>query len=93
MRTLRFQLDRQASYGLVYAGSFTDASGFAVRYDLAPRRPIYLGEAAAWRADPSRFDRLPVDLTHIVVAFPDGEAPRLFTRQSFALWLRESDAP
>ena len=54
-----------------------------VRYDLAPRRAVYLGRLNELTSAMQVRRRLTVNLRHVVVAFGNGKPPRLYDRYRF----------
>jgi hypothetical protein len=64
------------------AGVDDAGAGFWVRYDLAPRRAVFIGRLDQLRDAPALRRELDADLQQVVVAAP-GLPPRLYDRESF----------
>lgn len=64
------------------AGVDDAGAGFWVRYDLAPRRAVFIGRLDQLRDAAALRRELNADLQQVVVAAP-GLPPRLFDRESF----------
>jgi hypothetical protein len=86
---LRRILPRDAPYGLVTAGPEVEGVGNWVRFDLAPRRAVFLGSLRSLPGPARMARRIPPDLGYVVVAGRPGEAPLVFEREGFLRWLRE----
>jgi hypothetical protein len=80
---IRRALPADEGYLLVEGGSGLLGGSYWVRYDLAPRRAIYLGRLDEL-TDANRLRRrLSANLRHVVVAFAAGKPPRLYDRYRF----------
>lgn len=86
---LRRILPRDVSYGLVTTGPEVEGVGNWVRFDLAPRRAVFLGTLRSLPGPARMARRIPPDLGCVVVAGHPGEAPLVFEREGFLRWLRE----
>jgi hypothetical protein len=80
---IRRALPAGESYLLVEGGSGMLGDAVWVRYDLAPRRAIYLGQLNELTSGMQVRRRLVANLRHVVVAFGNGRPPRLYERYSF----------
>ncbi len=80
---LRRTLPMDESYLVVDGGSGLLGASYWVRYDLAPRRAVFLG----WRYELTSASkvrrRLTANLRHVVVAFGNQRPPRLYERYRF----------
>jgi hypothetical protein len=81
---IRRDLAEDETYLLVEAGRPQDGGVYWVRFDLAPRRAVYLGQLA----ELTDADRLRRRLTgrqrQVVISYGPGRAPRLVERYRFA---------
>lgn len=82
IEAIRRLLPRQAAYGLVAGGREMGEDNW-VRYDLAPRRAVYLGELRSLPGPSRMARRIPPDLHYVVVAYDRGQPPRFFEREGF----------
>ena len=80
---IRSELPAGDSYLLVEAGSRESGGAYWVRYDLAPRRAVYLGRLEELTSGDRLRRRLTVNLRHVVVTFAKGKPPHLFERYRF----------
>jgi hypothetical protein len=71
------------AYLLVVDGEPKSGCTYWVRYDLAPRRALYLGRLDELTSGAQVRRRLTANLRHVVVAFETGEPPRLYERYRF----------
>jgi hypothetical protein len=70
-------------YLLVEGGDPGSGGAYWVRYDLAPRRAVYLGRLDDLTSGERLRRRLAANLRHVVVTFDTGEPPRLYERYRF----------
>ncbi len=82
IEAIRRLLPRQAAYGLIAGGRETGEDHW-VRYDLAPRRAVYLGKLRSLPGPARMARRIPPDLHYVVVANDAGLPPRIFEREGF----------
>jgi len=80
---IRRTLPPGEAYLLVEGGSGMLGGTYWVRYDLAPRRALYLGRLNELTSGMQVRRRLVVNLRHVVVAFGSGRPPRLYERYAF----------
>ncbi len=79
---IRAAIDPDEPYLLVEAGGPRQGGVYWVRYDLAPRRAIFLGRLD--ELTPRDLRRIQgANLRHVVVALGPGPPPRLFDRFAF----------
>jgi hypothetical protein len=80
---IRRQLPLDQAYLLVEAGKLRQGGAYWVRYDLAPRRAIFLGREVDL-TDPGRVrKRLTANLRQVVISYGPKLAPRLLPRYVF----------
>lgn len=77
-----------ASYLLVDGGREDQGAISRVRFDLAPRRPLWIGELDRLPTASRLRANLPGGPKQVVIAFPDGP-PQRFDRPAFLRWLEE----
>jgi hypothetical protein len=82
-------LPSDTAYALVAAGRESAGGANWVRYDLAPRRAVYLGNLRNLPGPARTARRLPPDLPWVVIAGDPGVPPRVFGREDFLRVLRE----
>lgn len=87
---IRRELPAGEGYLLVEGGVPGSGGAYWVRYDLAPRRALYLGRLEELTSGFRLRRRLGANLRHIVVTFDSGRPPRLYDRYRF---LQEIDRP
>src|ERR1700687_1470662 len=80
---IRRELPAGDGYLLVEAGDPGTGGAYWVRYDLAPRRAVYLGRLDELTSGARMRRRIAANLRHVVVAFDAGEPPRLYDRYRF----------
>ena len=80
---IRGELPEDEGYLLVEGGHPGSGGAYWVRYDLAPRRAVYLGRLDELTSGERMRRRLAVNLRHVVVTFDTGESPRLYERYRF----------
>jgi hypothetical protein len=80
---IRGELAADDSYLLVEAGSRASGGVYWVRYDLAPRRAVYLGPLEELTSGYRLRRRLMAKLRYVVVTFAKGKPPRLYERYRF----------
>lgn len=80
---IRRTLPADEGYLLVEGGSGMLGGTYWVRYDLAPRRAVYLGRLSELTSAMQVRRRLTANLRHVVVAFASGKPPRLYDRYQF----------
>jgi hypothetical protein len=85
---IRRALPAGEGYLLVEGGSPNSGGAYWVRYDLAPRRAVYLGRLDELTSADQVRRRLTANLRHVVVTFDTGQPPQLYERYRF---LREID--
>jgi hypothetical protein len=88
IEAIRRAVPAGASYLLVDGGREEQGAISRVRFDLAPRRPLWIGELARLPAASRLRANLPGGPKRVVIAFPDGP-PQLFDRPAFLRWLEE----
>lgn len=91
--TISLRIPSRDRYGLADAVDLRDGGAFWVRYDLAPRRPLYLGSLEEVRRRPDLARELVAEGLWIVVAQPDSEPPELWTSADLESWLTGANAP
>ncbi len=81
---IRRQVPVEQAYGLVAGDSAQGGGVLWVRYDLAPRRAVYLGELARLTRAGAEGARAALgdDVQTVVVAYA-GRAPRFYRRDDF----------
>jgi hypothetical protein len=92
---IRRQLPLDQAYLLVEAGKQRLGGAYWVRYDLAPRRAVFLGRAVEL-TDPDRVrKRLTANLRQVVISYGPKQAPRLLPRYVFVQEVvrRQQSAP
>src|ERR1700688_62901 len=85
---IRGELPPDEGYLLVEGGHPDSGGAYWVRYDLAPRRAVYLGRLDELTSGARVRRRLTMNLSHVVVSFDAGEPPQLYERY---LFLQEID--
>jgi hypothetical protein len=80
---IRRALPADEGYLLVEGGSGLLGGTYWVRYDLAPRRAVFLGRLDELTSADRLRRRLSANLRHVVVAFAAGKPPRLYDRYRF----------
>jgi hypothetical protein len=80
---IRRDLPAGEGYLLVEGGDPGTGGAYWVRYDLAPRRAVFLGRLDELTSGARVRRRLEANLRHVVVAFDAGEPPRLYDRYRF----------
>jgi hypothetical protein len=80
---IRRELPPGDAYLLVMGGEPNSGGAYWVRYDLAPRRAVYLGRLQELTSGSQVRRRLTANLRHVVVTFDTGEPPRLYERYRF----------
>jgi hypothetical protein len=80
---IRRELPAGDGYLLVEGGDPGTGGAYWVRYDLAPRRAVYLGRLDELTSGARIRRRLAANLRHVVVAFDTREPPRLYDRYRF----------
>jgi hypothetical protein len=80
---IRNELPADEGYLLVEGGSGLLGGSYWVRYDLAPRRAVFLGRLDELTSAGRTRRRISANLRHVVVAFAAGKPPRLYDRYRF----------
>jgi hypothetical protein len=80
---IRRALPADESYLVVEGGSGALGGTYWVRYDLAPRRAVYLGRLSELTSADEVRRRLTANLRHVVVAYSTAKPPRLYDRYRF----------
>jgi len=80
---IRDELPEDAAYLLVEGGRPGSGGAAWVRYDLAPRRAVYLGRLDELTSGERMRRRLAANLRQVVVTFDAGVPPRLYERYRF----------
>ncbi|HVR07377.1 MAG TPA: hypothetical protein VMW75_04970 [Thermoanaerobaculia bacterium] len=80
---IRRALPAGEGYLMVEGGSGMLGGTYWVRYDLAPRRAVYLGRLNELTSAQQVRRRLVANLRHVVVAFGSHKPPRLYDRFRF----------
>lgn len=82
IEAIRQEVPADQPYLLVEGGRPRDGNLYWVRFDLAPRRALYLGRLDQLTARRLR-QHPPVRVPNVVIAYGRGEAPRLLERYRF----------
>lgn len=85
-------LPPDATYGLVDAVDLRDGGGYWIRFDLAPRKAIYLGTLEDLRRDPRPAELLVAEGRKLVLARPGPEPSELWGANELARALEATDA-
>jgi hypothetical protein len=80
---IRDALPPDQPYLLVEGGRPQDGDLYWVRFDLAPRRAIYLGQLDQLTDVRRLRQRFPANVRQVIVAYGPGEPPRLLERYRF----------
>ena len=80
---IRRALPPTEAYLLVEGGRPQDGGAYWVRYDLAPRRALFLGRLTELTDAHRLRQRLGANLHHVVVAYGPGLPPHLYDRYRF----------
>jgi hypothetical protein len=80
---IRRAIPASGGYLLVEGGRPQDGGVYWVRYDLAPRRAVYLGHLSELTDARRLRKRIGANLRQVVVAYGPGLAPRLYERYRF----------
>jgi hypothetical protein len=80
---IRRALPPTEAYLLVEGGRPQEGGAYWVRYDLAPRRALFLGRLTELTDAHRLRQRLGANLRHVVVAYGPGLPPRLYDRYRF----------
>ena len=92
IEAIRRAIPPDGAYLLVNGATADEGARLWVRFDLAPRRPVFAGGLRGLRNPRRQQERIPADLAWVVVARGRGGAPELMDRQQFLARLRQGHA-
>jgi hypothetical protein len=91
IEAIRRELAPEEPYLLVEGGDPRDGGAVWVRYELAPRRALFLGPLDRLRGGRHTRARVAAGLRHVVVAYGPGRPPALLERYRFMAELDRRD--
>jgi hypothetical protein len=90
--SIRQAIPADGEYLLVDGGDELQAEAYWVRFELAPRRAVFLGRLSEMERAPRLSWKLPLAARWVVVAYPGG-TPRLLSGQEFLELLEARRGP
>jgi hypothetical protein len=90
--SIRRAIPEDGEYLLVDGGEAPQAEAYWVRFELAPRRAVFLGRLSEMERAPRLSWKLPLAARWVVVAYP-GLLPRLLSGQEFLELLEAKRGP